>query len=302
MPAKPKDIKRGISLTWKFFLLTAFIIILLIAGTIWFSSRKATTLANDTIRSGLNETLSAFDSFQRERYTKLKMTNSIIAQDPAIQAYIAEADSLSILDQAQQRQRDLRSDFIVIADPEGTILARTDKPASSGQSVAQVPLIQQASEGDEVVGLWQEGTTLYNAVALPVVTGDSLTAVLAAAYSINNAVAAEMKNLTHSETAFFLMPSKGEAELIATTLAGSQDALTAAFRRNHSNKEPFEFQLGPEKHIGVIRELKNPDGQVLGAFVAFRSVDRELYGFKQFQNSVLVVGLGIMGVAFLISF
>jgi HAMP domain-containing protein len=302
MQAKTKDTKKGISLTWKFFLLTAFIIILLIAGTLLFSSRKATALANETIRSGLNETLSAFDSFLIERYTKLKMMNSIIAQDPAIQAYIAEADSLSILDQAQQRQRDLRSDFIVIADPEGTILARTDKPSSSGESIAQVPLIVQASEGDEVVGLWQEGSNLYNAVALPIVTGDSLTAVLAAAYAINNSVAAEMKNLTHSETAFFLIPPKGEPELIATTLAGSQDALTSAFRQNRTNKAPFEFQLGPEKHIGVIREMKNPDGQVLASFLAFRSVNRELYGFKQFQNSVLMVGLGIMGLAFLISF
>src|SRR5690242_884803 len=113
-----QDTRRtGLSITLKFFLLTAIIIVLLIAGTLWFSSRKATTLANETIRAGLTETLSAFDSFQRERYARLKMTNSLIAQDPNIQAYISEADSASILDLAKQKESDLRSDFIIIADP-----------------------------------------------------------------------------------------------------------------------------------------------------------------------------------------
>jgi len=294
--------RSGLSLNLKFFLFTAIIIVLLIAGTLWFSSRKATVLANQTIRDGLKETLSAFDSFQRDRYTKLKMTNSLIAQDSYIQSYVAEADSASILDLARQKQADLKSDFIIIADPEGTILARTDRPSASGKSVADVPLIQQASEGEEAAGLWQEDQNLYNAVALPVVTGDMLTATLAVGYAINDSVAAEMKNLTHSETAFFLIPSKGDASLIATTISGNQDDLLTAFRANVSRKEPFEFQLGPEKYIGVIRELKNPNGQVLGAFSAFRSLDRELFAFHQFQKSILYVGLGITGFAFLISF
>ncbi len=297
------DTKRtSLSLNLKFFLFTAFIIVLLIGGTLWFSSRKATALANETARAGLKETLSAFDSFQRDRYTKLKMTNSLIAQDSYIQSYIVEADSASILDLARQKQADLKSDFIIITDPEGTILARTDRPAASGKSVADMPLIQQASEGEEVAGLWQEDLNLYNAVALPVVTGDMLTATLAVGYAINDSVAAEMKNLTHSETAFFLIPPNGEASLIATTMSGGQDDLVTAFRLNRGKKEPFEFQLGLEKYIGVIRDLKNPNGQVLGAFAAFRSLDRELFAFRQFQKSILYVGLGITGFAFLISF
>lgn len=297
------DTRRvGLSLNLKFFLFTGTIIVLLIAGTLWFSSRKATALANETIRDGLKETLSAFDSFQRDRYTKLKMTNSLIAQDPYIQSYVAEADSASILDLARQKQADLKSDFIIITDPDGMILARTDRPSASGKSVADVPLIQQASEGEEAAGLWQEDQNLYNAVALPIVTGDMLTATLAVGYAINDSVASEMKNLTHSETAFFLIPSKGDAALIATTISGNQEDLTTALRWNVARKEPFEFQLGSEKYIGVIRELKNPNGQVLGAFAAFRSLDRELFAFRQFQKSILYVGLGIMGFAFLISF
>ena len=40
----------------------------------------------------------------------------------------------------------------------------------------------------------------------------------------------------------------------------------------------------------------------MASFVTFRSLDRELYGFHQFQKNVLYVGLGIMVVAFAISF
>ena len=294
--------KAGLSLALKFFLLTAIIIVLLIAGTLWFSARKAMALANETVRSGLNETLSAFDTYQRDRYAKLKMTNRLIAQDPAIQAYIAEADSQSILDQAKQKEADLRSDFIIIADPSGTILARTDKPSSSGHSVADMPLIQQASEGEEAAGLWSENKNLYYAVALPVVRGDTLTATLAVGYSINDEIATDMKNLTHSETAFFLIPGKQPPGLIATTLSGNQDDLLNALQLPHKEKQSFEFRVGQEKYVGVVRNLVNPNGQILGEFLAFRSLDRELYGFQQFQKSILIVGLCITILAFLISF
>lgn len=292
--------KAGISLTWKFFFLTAAIIFLLVGITLLFSSRKATALANATIQDGLKETLSEFDSYQADRYAKLKMANTVIAQNPAIRAYVTEADSASILNLAQQNQEVVKSDFVIVTDPDGTILARTDKPSASGQSLAEVPLMKQALDGDEATGLWQDDENLYNAVALPILTGDVIEATLAVGYSINDALATQIKTITHSETAFFVNAPK--SELIATTLPDAKDAVMAALKANQNKNDTFEFSIGPEKYIGVAKSLKNPDGKSMATFMAFRSLDRELYGFKQFQNNILFVAVGVMVLAFVISF
>jgi serine/threonine-protein kinase len=294
--------RKGFSLALKFFLLTSFIILLLIAVTLLFSSRRANALAQETIRSALTDTLSAFDSSQKERYTKLKLTTNLFAQNPYIQGYVAEANTVSILDLAEQERPKLNSDFVIVADPEGVILARTDKPASSGQSIAEIPLVGQALEGEEVAGLWVERQSLYNAVVVPIITGNSIMACVAVGYSINDGFAREIRNLTHSETAFFLIPENAAPLLIATTAGDEKSDLINAYKANSGTGEPFQFKLGPENYIGEERRLKDGNGKEMGSFLAFRSLDRELYGFRQFQKNVLYVGLGIMLVALIISF
>ncbi|MCI0417224.1 hypothetical protein L0222_31010 [bacterium] len=299
-----KNIERkGLSLAIKFFIFTSLLVLLLIAVTQIVSSRRAMDLAQQTIRSALTETLTAFDNYQEDRYTTLKLANNLIAQYPYFQAYIAAADSASILDLVQQEQPKTKSDFIIVTDPDGTILARTDKPAMSGRNIAGISLMKAALEGDEVSGLWVEGENLYDAVALPVITGDSMIACLAVGYSIDDTLASEIKNLTHSETAFFLTDQNSDPVLIATTMSGQKNELAPAYKANRQHDaKPFQFMLGPENYIGVARRLKDSAGNDMASFVTFRSLDRELYGFHQFQKSVLYVGLGIMVVAFAISF
>ena len=292
----------GLSLSLKFFLMTALIVFLLIVIGLFISFRRANALAIETIRAGLNETLSTFQSFQEGRYARLKMTNKIIAQDPYFQAYLAEADPASILEQARQREADLKSDFIIVTDASGMILARTDKPAASGQSISNNVLVKQALNGDEVTGLWLEGQNLYAAVTLPIVTGDQITGVLVVGYVINETVASEIKNLTHSEIAFLLEPAGGEPVLLATTTAADKQELLSSLNEVKDKEKPFEFQMGPEKYIGVRKTLANPGGQIMGSFLAFRSLDRELVGFRQFQKSILWVGFGVMLFAFVASF
>ena len=293
---------NGLSLSLKFFLLTALIIFLLVLITLYASSRRANALANQTIREGLHDTLSTIQSFQDARRDRLEMTSKIIAEDPPFQAYLAAADSVSILDLARQRQTDLKSDFIIVTDASGVILARTDKPTSRGQNIANNTLVKQALDGDEVTGLWLEGKNLYSAVTLPTITGDRITGVLVVSYAINEAVATEIKNLTHSEIAVTLQPGNEPPILIASTFGSNKEDLLASIKNFHKEQQPFEFEMGQGKYIGIMKAFSNPDGKPVGDFVAFRSLDRELVGFRQFQKSILWVAFGVMLFAFIASF
>ena len=67
-------------------------------------------------------------------------------------------------------------------------------------------------------------------------------------------------------------------------------------------QQPFEFEMGQGKYIGIMKALTNPDGKPVGNFVAFLSLDWELGGFRQFQKSILWVAFGVMLFAFIASF
>jgi len=257
----PATNQPGLSLTLKFFVFTALLIVLLIGGTLLFSSRKANALANETITSGLKETLLTFDSFQKDRYAKLTLANNVILQNPSFQAYLAEADADSILDLSRQNERVLKSDFIIITDADGLILARTDKPAAKGASIAKWPLVAKALEGDSVSGLWVENQHLYNAITLPIITGDSILGCLAVGYSIDDAVASQIKTLTHSETAFFVVPDKSTGNLIASTMSAEPDLL-AAYNSNQNRTDAFQFRVGGEEYIGMLRSLRSEERRV----------------------------------------
>jgi hypothetical protein len=53
---------KGVSLAIKFFIFTSLLVLLLIVVTQIVSSRRANDLAQQTIRSALTETLTAFDN------------------------------------------------------------------------------------------------------------------------------------------------------------------------------------------------------------------------------------------------
>jgi HAMP domain-containing protein len=86
-------------------------------------------------------------------------------------------------------------------------------------------------------------------------------------------------------------------------LPGNKEDLMNALKTSSAKYgDPFRFELGREKYVGAVRELRDANGQIPGNFLAFRSLDRELYGFRQFQRNALAVGFVIMIFAFLISY
>jgi HAMP domain-containing protein/predicted Ser/Thr protein kinase len=288
-------------LTQKILAFVSALVVALVAITLAFTTFQADRLARNAIREALSETKSVWETFQQDRYNKLKLGIRVLGNDPYFKAYIETRDEASVLDQLQERNRELKADFFIATDPEGIVVARSDRPQAQGEDLSQDPLVMKPIEGQESATVWREGERLFHAVSVPMLTGPDLKGVLIASYAINEQLASDIRKLTHSEIAY-LTRAKGQApQLSVSTLTAREADFKAALDEPSfaadAGGEPFELDLGGDEHVAVVVPLKAATGETVGSVVALRSLATELASFRQFRNGLVLVSLGVMAVA-----
>ena len=284
-------------LTGKILLFIGALVVLLVGGTLAFTTVQADRLARSTIDSGLKETREVWQAIQADRFNKLKLGVRVLANDPYFKAALAERDQATTLDSLGERGQDLGADFMMATDPAGVLVARTDRPSATGDALSSDPLVRKALEGEDSATLWRDGDRLFTAVAVPMQTGPSLVGVLVAGYGLNETVAAQIRRLTRSEIAFLVQP-KGEPQRLSVSSLGPREpALAAALSRPElaqAEMAPFEVDLAGDRHIGVRIPLKAAGGEEVGSALALRSLSAETAAFREFRRSLVLVSLGVM--------
>ena len=197
-----------------------------------------------------------WQTFQADRFNKLKMGIRVLGNDPYFKA-VLETDAATILDTLRERNQELKADFFIVTGPDGVVLARTDRPGARGENLAQDPIAQKPLEGEESATVWKQGERLFHAVSVPMVTDAELKGVLIAGYSINEALAGDIRKLTHSEIAY-LTHQQGQPPLLSVSSLGPREAeLRAALGRPEmaaaaaaGTMERFDVDLGGDSYAG----------------------------------------------------
>ena len=300
-------------LTQKILLFTSLIVVALVATTLSYTTFQADQLAHQTISEGLAETRDVWETFQADRYNKLKLGIRVLGNDPAFKAAVANVEDLevrqaTVFDMLHERGQDLSADFFIATDPEGIVIARSDRAGVKGDDLSKDPVVTKPLEqGEESATVWLQGDKLYHAVSVPMVTGGETLGVLIAGYGINEALAGQLRKLTHSDIAY-LTQSKGQPpQLSVSSLGPKEGVLKEAlgrpeFAAGASGKDPFSLKLRNEPYIGIVVPLKTASGESPGQMVALRSIAVEKAGFQQFRNSLIVVSLVVMAIALGLAF
>ena len=301
-------------LTQKILLFASALVVALVATTLAFTTFQANELARFTIDQGLKETREAWDTFQADRYKQLKLGIRVLGNDPAFKAAVANREDqavreATVLDMLRERGgQDLKADFFIATDPDGVVIARSDRPGGAGEDLSQQPIVLKALEGEESSTIWPQGSTLANAVSVPMQTGRNLVGVLVAGYVINETLAEQIHKLTHSEIAYLVQDPGKPPQLSVSSLRTKEPALKAALARpdfpaGKAEMEPFELDLAGERYIGVRIPLLAASGEAVGSALALRSLAEETASFVQFRKSLILVSLVVMalglGVAYL---
>jgi HAMP domain-containing protein len=290
----------------KILLFVAALVVALVGGTLLFTTVQADRLARATIRQGLEETREIWQAVQADRFNKLRLGVRVLANDPPFKAALVETDQATAFDTMKERGRDVAADFMLVTNPAGRLVARTDRPGATGDDLAQDPLVRRALDGDESATLWRQGDQLFTAVAVPMTTGGELVGSLVAGYALNEGVASQLRRLTHADVAFLLEDPEEPPRVIVSSLGPREAALSpalAAAGTAATGTSPFEVDLAGERHVAIRMPLETTGAGVVGSVLALRSLAAETAGFREFRKSLLLVSLGVaalgLGVAWL---
>ncbi len=160
-------------------------------------------------------------------------------------------------------------------------------------------------EDEESATVWRTSDRLYHAVSVPMVTGGELKGVLVAGYGINEALASQIRKLTHSEIAFVTVAPGAPPQLSVSSLGPKEAALRAALGRPElasGSAEEFEIDLAGERHVAIEVPLKTATGETVGALMALRSKDAEMAAFRRFRNSLIMVSAAVMVLGLLVAY
>ena len=293
-------------LTQKILLFTSLLVVALVATCLAFTTFQADRLARENIERGLSETRQVWETFQADRYNKLKLGIRVLGNDPFFKSLVETKDQASILDTLKERNQEIKADFFIATDPAGRVIARTDRPGAQGEDLSKDPLVTKPLEGEESATVWRQGDRLYHAVSVPMQTGPDLKGVLIAGYEINEGLASEIRKLTHSEIAY-LIPAGGQMQVSVSSLGPKEPALRAALAHpgalpRGGGATPSELELAGDRHVGTQMPLKAATGVVVGSVLALRSMAEETASFRRFRTSLVLVSLAVMVVALVLAY
>ena len=293
-------------LTQKILLFTSLLVVALVGTSLVFTTVQADRLANENVERDLAETRQVWETFQADRYNKLKLGIRVLGNDPAFKSLVSETrDAATILDTLKERNAEIKADFFIVTDSAGVVLVRTDRPAAQGEDLSGALIVKKPLEGEESATVWRSADRLYHAVSVPMATGPELQGVLVAGYGINEALASDIRKLTHSEIAFVTVSPGAPPQLAASTLGPREPALRAALGRPElasGSAEKFEVDLADDRHVGIEAPLKTATAETVGAVMALRSMNAEMAGFRRFRNSLVLVSAGVMALGLLVAY
>ena len=308
------------SLSFKIFFAAALLIFIGIGGAIAISTYQARRVADDKIASDLTKSGPAWESFQQNRYGELHRALGVVVSNPGLIG-VMTLDPLSpatTIDTLKAEQAsNARADFLLAADREGRVFARTDKPLGYVADLSRVPTISGALQGESTQGIWLSSNRLYHVVAQPVLEGGSrVVGVIAAAFAINDEVARSLKRLMNADVVFLAdeakPPEAARPMLAATTMEDRsravledvrlrRDVVAAVFRQGKTIG-PLALNVSGNTFLAYFLPVRSSTDQLVGAAVALRSRDEELKAFRQIQNTQVLVGMVALAIAFVLSF
>lgn len=295
----------------KFRLRTKFLLSMLAVSssltfaTLWLVHRSVRLQLQREITEDLQNSVTVFRDFQRQREITLTRSAELLANLPSLKALMTTRDAATIQDASGDIWRLAPSDVFVLANPVGKVLAIQTTAPGITRSAAE-ELLKTSLKADQPSFWWYSAGHLYQVFLQPVYFGpaknDNLLGILSVGHEISDGLAKELSRIASSQVAFFYGNT-----LIVSTLQPEQQSGLARLSLNPSDFSgpiPKGLQLGEEEFLATTVELA-PSIPPSVRLSVLKSYDKSA-AFLDSLNRVLL-GFGLLavvagsGMVFLIS-
>jgi len=256
------------------------------------------------IVSGLYNSVSTFQNFQREREITLTHLVELMADLPNLRALMTTPDDATIQDASGDLWRLSGSDLFILARPNGNVAALQAISPGFTREMARSSLLASL-EQQSTSHWWFGGGHLYEVFLKPVYFGPAAKnhelGVLVLGYEIDNAVASQVSRIAASQVAFYYGDS-----IVSSTLTPEHEGELAQqlmVGRYPTSTAPGEVQLGDESFLAASLELAPNRAPV--RLTVLKSYDQATAFLGSLNRLLLALGLAAIvvgsGLVFLIS-
>jgi signal transduction histidine kinase len=242
------------------------------------------------IQRDLQNSVSAFRNFQKQREVTLERSAALLADLPNVRALMTTHDAATIQDASHDLWNLAGSDLLLLADPSGKVMALQATPPEVTVRHAQEFLPKIVARAETRHWWYVEGH-LYEVFLQDIyfgpASGQQVLGYLVLGYEIDDRVAHEVSQVAASEVAF----RYGDTIVRSTLKPAQEEEWLRGVQK--SSEVPDEVRLGDERFVATTVDLTSPTTPGLRLWV-LKSFDRAT-AFLSSLNELLL-GLGLAAV------
>jgi signal transduction histidine kinase len=250
------------------------------------------------IQRDLENSVSAFHSFQRQREVTLERSAALLADLPDVRALMTTHDPATIQDASRNLWQLAGSDLLLLADSSGKVMALQATPPEITVREAQdfFPAgFPNDGFRDETRHWWYVEGHLYEVFLQDIyfgpASGRHVLGYLLLGYEIDDHVARDLSRVAASEVAF----RYGDVIVRSTLQPAQETALLRVAPKTAAGGPPQGDQiwLGGERFLATAVDLPTPGEPALNLWV-LKSFDQATAFLRSLNE--LLLGLGLMAV------
>ena len=279
----------------KILLSSSLLLLVLIVSMLVLVNYQAETLVNERIKSDLKHGIQDVANAENERLARLRATAQLVASFPELLALLG-TDFATVRDfLVTYQQENPRAELLIVLDPIGQVIARTDSLIAMPLSDPEMRWMQAAQESQSSAGILLTERGPFHAVAVPAHAGGTVFGYVIAGERIDDRFARALAEKTQGEVILV-----GD-HIVASTMLGAElpwrtYADWAAAMGDGAESRVLHVA---DRSYSAVSIRLGGSGQPNLLAVLLKSRDSALAPYRRIQLGLLALGLlvGAIGIA-----
>ena len=288
------------SLRSRIFLASALLAVLWIGGAIYLVNVRVTEEAERTLQREIVAAAAIVDNLRTTRTETFMQMARFIADAPPLKAAVDTNDPETVQGIANTYQNQVKSNLLLVTNRKGDILATVGATGRTAAIIANQPAVHDGLAGRESLSLLPQSDGMIQLVTVPVYVGivrPDILGTLSVGFMLDNALAAQLKQITLSEIAFGM-----DGQILAATLPRADYPMlaarlrTAGISRVQLSTEEFEALPRP---LAPAADASNTSGPVA---LILRSRTAQLHSLQSIHTGLIATAVVAVLLATVLSF